>query len=97
MGYPSEPIIIRRVYVKGGKEHIERIHEDGGREAATLMALKMEERGISSGVQVASRLWKIPSVDSALRPGKSQPCPNLDLINVGCLKHQVCGDFLQQQ
>ena len=86
MDYPTEPIIIRRVSVRGGKEHTERIDEDGGREETRLMALKMEERGISSGVQVASRLWKFPSMDSALKPGKSQPCPHLDLINVGCFK-----------
>ena len=84
--YPTEPIIIRRISVRGGKEHTERIDEDGGREETRLMALKMEERGISSGVQVASRLWKIPSVDSALKPGKCQPCPHLDLISVGCFK-----------
>ena len=47
MDYLSEPIIIRRVSVRGGKLHIERIHEDGAREEATLMVLKMEERGIS--------------------------------------------------
>ena len=58
------------------------------------MALKMEERGISSGVQVASSLWKIPSVDSALKPGKSQPCPHLDLISVGCFKPPCLWWFL---
>jgi len=47
MDYLSEPIIIRRVSVRGGKLHIERIREDGAREEATLMVLKMEERGIS--------------------------------------------------
>ena len=96
MDYPSEPIIIRRVSVRGGKEHIERIREDGAREEATLMALKMEERGINSGEQVASRLEN-PINEFCPKDWKEPALPNLDLINVGCLKHQVCGDFLQQQ
>ena len=88
LDYPSGPNIITRVFRRGRQEsHKEQMWRWWQKKVLYWWLCRWRKGSwVSQGVKAASRLWKSPSVVSSLEPWKSQYCPHLDLINVGCFK-----------